>query len=105
MLNQPIDWKPEYPAYHSAAGWEFEKELARKAIAEKFADKPSLIDVELAKNQVGIAIDKLDKLELDPIFTDAHMFDMKHNQDSTLSKIAETLKSLKELQTKLNQAA
>lgn len=30
MNTQPQHWLPSYPPYHSPAGWEFEKELAKK---------------------------------------------------------------------------
>jgi hypothetical protein len=38
MITQPINWPKDAPEYHSAKGWEFEKELAIKNIRNKMRD-------------------------------------------------------------------
>lgn len=77
ILQTPHYWKPEYPEYYSAAGWELEKQLAKQKMS-----------VELKANRIFKLIDqvmnKLIKID----------FGKDHERFETLTAIAHRLLDL-----------
>lgn len=77
ILQTPHYWKPEYPEYYSAAGWELEKKLAKQQMR-----------TELKANRIFKLIDqvmnKLIKID----------FGKDHERFETLTAVAHRLLDL-----------